>query len=285
MTQLYNFVRKRELMRSFKSNDLINYWLNKNNEELSKHFNANVLVLRSPLKWGIDSIVRNYVEDIQEAKKGKPGLVVLLETTGGYIEIVERIYSVFRKYYPNDVRFIIPNYAYSAGTVLVLSGDEIYMDYYSILGPIDPQYESDGQFLPGIGYLHKFNELVEKINENGEKAKAELAYLIKRFDPAKLFHIEQARDHSVTLLKEWLPKHKFKNWEHTETRKIQVTTEYKAENDTRKTWEQLYSRYLEDNFYRTLENLDTDLSLTEIEDKSLWLPYASPPKLSNEKWK
>ncbi len=47
--------------------------------------------------------------------------------------------SVMRKHY-KEVSFIVPSHAYSAGTVLVLSGDKIYMDYYSVLGPIDPQY-------------------------------------------------------------------------------------------------------------------------------------------------
>src|SRR5690606_24230974 len=101
-----------------------------------------------------------------ELKRGT--LVVLIETTGGYIEVVERIYEVFRKNY-NKVNFVVPNYAYSAGTVLVLSGDEIYMDYYSVLGPIDPQIQNEeGKVVPGLGYLAKFDELVNKINKSSQ---------------------------------------------------------------------------------------------------------------------
>ena len=83
-----------------------------------------------------------------------------------------------------DIRF-----AYSAGTILALSGDKIYMDYYSVLGPIDPQFlDSNGkQLLPGVGYLRKYNELVKQINESESAPKAELAFLIKKFDPAMLF--------------------------------------------------------------------------------------------------
>jgi ClpP class serine protease len=55
---------------------------------------------------------------------------------------VERIVSVFRKHY-DIVEYVVPNYAYSASTILVLSGDEIYLDYYSVLGPIDPQMEDE----------------------------------------------------------------------------------------------------------------------------------------------
>jgi len=55
------------------------------------------------------------------------------------METIERIVAVMRNHY-ESVSFIIPNFAFSAGTVLALSGDEIYMDYYSVLGHIDPQY-------------------------------------------------------------------------------------------------------------------------------------------------
>ncbi len=44
-----------------------------------------------------------------------------------------------------------------------------------------------------------------------------------------MFYIEQARNHSQALLKEWLPKHKFKNWEITETHKVKVDENYKRD--------------------------------------------------------
>ena len=103
------------------------------------------------------------------------------------------------------------------------------MDYYAVLGPIDPQIESpDGNgSVPGIGYLETYNQLIKKINDDktGQKTRAEMAYLISKFDPAKLFFIEQAKNHAIDLLKEWLPKHKFKNWKKTESQQIDVTNE------------------------------------------------------------
>lgn len=222
-------------MKTAKVDDLVDFFLRDANEDVSKKFSADVVFFRSPLRLGVDDLVRKYIEEIRDSctensEPPKDKLCVLIETDGGYIEVVERIYSVFRRHY-NEVIFVVPSFAYSAGTVLVLSGDEIYMDYYSVLGPIDPQIESDGQFVPGIGYLHKYNELVETINkdQNGSETRAELAYLIKKFDPAKLFHIEQARAHSITLIEEWLPKHKFKNWTITADNKLPVTDAYKKE--------------------------------------------------------
>lgn len=88
----------------------------------------------------LDNVFREIIEGLTETKKTKEGhLIVVLETVGGYIETAQRMVSVMRKHY-KEVSFIVPSHAYSAGTVLVLSGDKIYMDYYSVLGPIDPQY-------------------------------------------------------------------------------------------------------------------------------------------------
>jgi hypothetical protein len=203
-------------VQTVKATDLVETELARQNGDLAKTFAAEVLVLRTPMAYGVDDQIREYVEGLKQRNAKTNKLCVLLETTGGYIEVVERIYAVFRKHYA-EVVFVVPNYAYSAGTVLVMSGDEIYMDYYAVLGPIDPQFEAeDGKgMLPGIGYLHKFDELVKTINDkqkNNEIVAAEMAYLVRKFDPTKLFQIEQSRDHSARLLKEWLPKHKFKNW-------------------------------------------------------------------------
>lgn len=207
-------------MRFPKANDYVDAALKRRNELLAKKIGSDVLILNSGIHFGLDDLVRDTIEAMADARR-RESLAVLVQTTGGYIEVVERIYAVLRRHY-DRVSFFVPNYAYSAGTVLVLSGDEIYMDYYSVLGPIDPQVENaDGQFVPGLGYLQKFKELVDTINEK-PNAKAELAYLLKKFDPATLFALEQARNHSVTLLEEWLSRHKFKDWTMTERTAVPV---------------------------------------------------------------
>lgn len=214
-------------MEAINASQLASAILGQMNESLSKQFDADVIFIKSGMGAPLDSLFRIEVELIkaQTGKgKGKDRLCILLETGGGYIETVKRLVDVMRRHYKH-VSFVIPDYAYSAGTVLALSGDEIFMDYYSILGPIDPQVpdETGGTLLPGAGYLAKFKELVEEINKariKDAKAKqAELSYLIKRFEPAKLFHIEQAIEHGQALIEEWLPKYKFKSWTQTSSGK------------------------------------------------------------------
>jgi hypothetical protein len=209
-----------------KADDLIRAELQACNKALADHLKSDAIIIKSPIRFGLDDLIRNEIENLHPNGKSRPDtLSVVLETTGGYIEVVERIYNVFRKHY-GLVNFIVPNFAYSAGTVLVLSGDEIYMDYYSVLGPIDPQMENENdRFMSGLGYLAKFDELTKAINgaSSPEAVRAELAYLMKRFDPAELFDLEQARTHSEELLEDWLAKHKFKDWKVTETSQTAVT--------------------------------------------------------------
>jgi len=126
------------------------------------------------------------------------------------------------------VSFIIPNFAFSAGTVLALSGADIHMDYYSVLGPIDPQYiGQDGNAQSGYGMLAKFRELCEKINDadGTQSCRAELSYLIKNLDTGQLFQFEQAVEHGKTLITEWLPKYKFKDWKKSESLGKTITEE------------------------------------------------------------
>lgn len=204
------------MTQTVKTNEVIEYTLGNVNDRLSEQLKSHVINIRSPIYRGLDDLIRIEIEKIVGnglRKRKLSKLTVLLETTGGFIE----------------VDFIVPGYAYSAGTVLVLSGDNIYMDYYSVLGPIDPQIEDDkGNFIPGMGYLYKYQELIEK-SKNGDITDAELLFLTKRFDPGIMYIIEQAKNHSEDLIKEWLPKYKFKNWKFTETKRRRVTIKEKRE--------------------------------------------------------
>jgi hypothetical protein len=185
---------------------------------LEKATDGDVLVICAPIRFGVDIVVREAVDSLPNRRRK---LSVILETTGGFIEVTQRIAQTLRHYY-RVVNFIIPNCAYSAGTVLAMSGDDIYMDYFSVLGPIDPQLEKDNKMVPALGYLEQYERLIKKSSE-GKLTTAELAFLINRFDPAELYMYEQARELSISLLKEWLVKYKFKNWRITATRKLKVT--------------------------------------------------------------
>ncbi len=204
------------------ANKLVEENLDSHLGDVETHTDGDALAFNGQIVSGVDDFIRNAIEKRKE-KSDKQKLSVLLETPGGYITVAQRIADTFRHHY-KTVDFIIPNYAMSAGTVLVMSGDAIHMDYYSVLGPIDPQVPNrDGRWVPALGYLHKYKELIDKSKTKRGLSEAEIAYLLSRFDPADLYSFEQAKDLSTKLLKEWLVKYKFKDWKETETRKKTVT--------------------------------------------------------------
>lgn len=205
------------------ANEYIEQHLHEQIGEIENHFKANAISLSGPLINGVDTLIRNQLDKRTTDKPDTKNLVCVLTTDGGYVEIVRRIVEVFRHDYEH-VDFIVPDHAYSAGTILVMSGDQIWMDYYSRLGPIDPQVERGGTSVPALGYLERYNNLIEKA-QNGTISLAEVQLLIDGFDQAELYGYEQARELSITLLKEWLAKYKFKNWLVTRTNQTPVTDE------------------------------------------------------------
>lgn len=192
---------------------------------LEKVLDADVMVYYGELIDGVEADVKQIIEQICHDGKKHDTLYILLTTPGGSLNPVKRMVNIFRNFYA-EVNFIIPDYAYSAGTVMCCSGDKIFMDYYSVLGPIDPQVRNkDGKFVAALGYLDKINELIQKA-KNNELTNAEFI-ILKDFDLAELRAYEQARDLAVDLLVEWLPKYKFKNWTIHQSSQNPVTIEEK----------------------------------------------------------
>ena len=93
----------------------------------------------------IGPIVRPFDDEIREAIEGvidrQDRLSFILETFGGYVDSARRIAKTLRHHY-SHVDFIVPGHAMSAGTILVMSGDAILMDYYSVLGRLIPRFRA-----------------------------------------------------------------------------------------------------------------------------------------------
>ena len=206
-----------------KVNTILEQQLDERLKEFEVAIGGDALTFWGPLTFPVDDTIREAVEELRSGKGEGEKLAVLLQTEGGYIETAERIARVFRRHY-KVVEFVVPNYAMSAGTVLAMSGDAIYMDYFSVLGPIDPQVPgAGGALVPALGYLTQFERLIKKSKNKAGLTHAEEVYLITKFDPAELYRYEQERDLSISLLEKWLVTFKFKNWNLTRTRKKKVT--------------------------------------------------------------
>ena len=184
--------------------------LNSRLADLEQYLLADVLWYYGSIQEGAEQIFLDIIEELAEDNSKKESLYIILTTPGGSAIAVERVVNIVRHHY-TEVNFIIPNYAYSAGTIFCMSGDKIFMDYYSVLGPIDPQVTNkEGKLVPALGYLDKINELVQKAQKN-ELSQAEFI-ILKEFDLAELRAYEQAKELTIDQLKKWLVQYKFKNW-------------------------------------------------------------------------
>ena len=200
--------------------------LNNTLSELESKLDSDVLAYFGPIVDGNENVILDIIEDLAKDPDKREQLAVILTTNGGSAMAVERYVNIIRKNY-EKVIFIIPDYAYSAGTIFCMSGDEIWMDYFSVLGPIDPQVKNkEGKYVPALGYLDKVNDLITKA-KNNELTNAEFL-ILKDFDLAELRAYEQAKELTVDLLKQWLVKYKFKNWNNH--RDGSVVTEEQKEN-------------------------------------------------------
>jgi len=189
--------------------EAVKYLANARLADIEKCFDSDFISFFGTITNGVASHLKKIMEDIHGEKQHKK-LLFMLTTTGGSATEAERIVNVLRNFY-DDVSFVVPNFAYSAGTILCMSGDNIYMDYFGVLGPIDPQIQrQDGTLIAAQGYLDKVNEFIEK-SKQGILSNAELVMLSK-IDLADLRMYEQARELTIDLLKRWLVKYKFRAW-------------------------------------------------------------------------
>lgn len=208
--------------------------------EIESHFWADVVTYIWEIRQDYLKLYRDFIEELWKEGKSKK-LVVILKTPWGSAETAEKMVEINRKFY-DEVYFVVPDFAMSAWTILCMSGDKIYMDYSSSLWPIDPQVlnKERNWFVPALWYLDKVEELIAKAND-WTLTGAELV-ILKDQDLWMLNLYEQARELSISLLKEWLVKYKFKDWKEHRTNNVwtpvtDAEKEVRAEEIAKMLWD------------------------------------------------
>ncbi len=184
-------------------------------QAIEKELDADAIFIYGPIFPSIEKRFRDFIEDLKGEKSGRDRLAILLTTPGGSAETVEKLVDIVRYHY-KEVYFVIADEAMSAGTIFAMSGDKIFMDYTSSLGPIDPQVHNGKDWVPALGYLDQVEKMILK-SAAGKLTDAELV-ILQNLDLAMLSRYEQAKNLTITLLKQWLVEYKFRNWtEHATT--------------------------------------------------------------------
>jgi hypothetical protein len=175
-----------------------------------------------PLDQGDFYIIR----DLLAGKKDIQKIDVYIETPGGSGETAEEIVRFLHNNF-DTVSFVVSGEAKSAGTIVVLSGDEILMTETGSLGPIDAQMKIGRSVVSAYDYI----EWVEEKRKEAEKQGALNPFdatMVAQITPGELGSVFHALKFAEDLVVKWLIKYKFKKWTDTETRKIPVTQEMKS---------------------------------------------------------
>ena len=109
---------------------------------------------------------------------------ILLETPGGSGETVDDLVRTIRDRF-EKVGFIIPGYAKSAGTLMVMAGDEILMGPNSALGPIDAQIFQRGKVYSAHAFLEWLKKTQRGVEETG-KLNMALVPILQNISPGEL---------------------------------------------------------------------------------------------------
>lgn len=162
------------------------------------------------------------IYDLLRDKSGRR-IFVYLETPGGSGQAAEDIAKILHSKF-EEVNFIITGEAKSAGTILALSGDEIWMTKSGSLGPIDAQVKIGRSVVSA----HNYRNWVERVKGEAIAAKKLNpfdAQMAAQISPGELEQVYNSLTFAIDLVKEWLPKYKFKNWKVTNTNGFVVTDE------------------------------------------------------------
>jgi len=181
-------------------------------------------------KQGIDvSLMQDDFYMIQDIlrESDKNQIDIYLETPGGSGESAEEIARFLHSKF-EEVNFVIAGEAKSAGTILAMSANNIYMCSTGSLGPIDAQVRIGRSIISAYDYKTWVDERREEAAKNGKLNPFD-ALLISQISPGEIYGIMNSLQFAQDLVEEWLPKYKFKNWIVTETRKLPVTQDMKLE--------------------------------------------------------
>lgn len=163
--------------------------------------------------------------DLLSDKKNLNKVDIYLETPGGSGETAEEIVEFLHNNF-DTVSFVISGEAKSAGTILVLSGDEIMMTETGSLGPIDAQVKIGRSVVSAYDYIEWVNEKRKEAEDKGSLNPFD-ATMVAQITPGELSGVFHALEYAKDLVIEWLVKYKFKKWDVTETRQMPVTEDFK----------------------------------------------------------
>lgn len=201
--------------------------------EYNDYTNRNLFVYAADFnkaRRGIDvSLMQDDFYTIQDILRESDKNIIdfYIETPGGSGEAAEEIAKFLHKKF-SEVNFIIAGEAKSAGTILALSGDNIYMCETGSLGPIDAQVKIGRSIISAYDYKEWVEEKMKEAATTGRLNPFD-AIMVAQISPGEIYGVTNSLDFAKVLVQDWLVRYKFKNWNITKTKKQTVTEQKKKE--------------------------------------------------------
>ena len=187
------------------------------------------------VRGGINNAIDNsddlpFNEMVNSVPEGINEVDVVLVTPGGLANQVNNFVNALRPRF-EKVNFILLNMAMSAGTIFIMSGDEIIMSQQSKFGPIDPQIPNrEGRFVPAQSILLALEDIQargeEKIKKHMQPNWTDVQ-LLRNIDLRDIGMAQSASKYSTDMVKDFLINYKFKTWINHSSTGEEVTDEDK----------------------------------------------------------
>ena len=143
------------------------FFLNRKNDNrkklnylFDKKFNNNLIIITDNDKCNIENkFVVDINDDVSFIKRYSmvnidDDIHIIIHCRGGDIDSSDCILNILLTH-QGVVNIYVPYLAYSAGTMIALCADNLYMNTYSLLSPVDPQidFDNNDDLTPVVSYL------------------------------------------------------------------------------------------------------------------------------------
>lgn len=202
--------------------------------KIEKHLNRSLIIYATKI---VAVNVPNYIDIgdvdgftdlVNSISKEKKEIAVMIHSPGGFPDATERIVNILRNRF-NDVIFLIPHSAYSAATMLAMSGNKIIFHPSAAIGPIDPQIGG----IPARTFKRGFEKIKQKIVEEGPKSLPVYIPLLEKYSIELLELCDDAEKLSKELVSNWLELYMFStSKDKKNNERIKKIVDYISDYDT-----------------------------------------------------
>ncbi len=156
-----------------------------------------------------------FAEMVESIPADVKAIDIILVTPGGSAQQVAKFVDKLRPRF-DHISFILPDIAMSAGTIFVMSGDDIIMDSRAYIGPVDPQIpDKNGMYVPAQAILTLIREIQERGEEfikKGQNPPWTDLQILRQIDGKEIGNAISASEYSIELVETYLYKYKFRHW-------------------------------------------------------------------------